>query len=196
MKNSLLALFILWAAMAASYNPEPAYTQDPVGPLSDLVGTKAGQAEDTVKQRGYAWIKTNKERDSSYSYWTESGSGKCVVIRTAEGRYQSIVYSPKMDCESGEQDKHQKHVVGVDPSRTNACETAIKDKILRQHVHAEKVIFLSDSETHTQKPNGKYVLDGKGKVLKESGRWKKFTFHCVYDTDENYVHKAQYEIKQ
>jgi hypothetical protein len=195
MKNKLLALFIVCAAMSASYGPEPAYAQEPVGPLSDLVGAKAGQAENTVKQRGYKWVKTDKQAAGIYSYWTESGSGKCVVIRTADGRYQSIVYSPKMDCESGAQDKHPKHAVGVRQSWTDACEKAIHDKVLRQHGHVEKVTFLSDSETHTQKPNAKYVLDGKGKVLKESGNWKKFTFHCVYDTEANFVDKAQYEIQ-
>ena len=166
---------------------------DTVPALSDLVGAKAGQAEDTVKQRGYKWVKTDKQAAGSYSYWTEKGTGECVTIRTADGRYQSIVYTGgKFDCESGAQPKE---AAVVNPSWTNACETAIKDKILRQHGHAEKVEFRSDSETHTQKPGAKYVLDGKGKVLKESGNWKKFTFHCVYDTDENYVVKAQYEIQ-
>lgn len=193
MKHKLLALLIVCAAMAVSYGPEAAYAQEPVGVLSDLVGAKAGQAENTVKQRGYTWVKTDKQAAGIYSYWTEKGTGECVTIRTADGRYQSIVYASKLDCEGAAQ---QKQSTVVNPSWTNACETAINDKILRQHGHVEKVEFRSDSETHTQKPGAKYVLDGKGKVLKESGNWKKFTFHCVYDTDENYVVKAQYEIQQ
>jgi hypothetical protein len=195
MKNTLLALLIVCAATMGSYGPEHAYAQEPVAGLSDLVGAKAGQAENTVKDRGYTWVKTDKQAAGIYSYWTESGSGKCVTIRTADGRYQSIVYASKLDCKSEAQDKHQKHAVGVQQSWTDACEKAIHDKVLRQHGHVEKVTFLSDTETHTQKPNAKYVLDGKGKVLKESGNWKKFTFHCVYDTEANFVDKAQYEIK-
>lgn len=282
MRHTLLALLIVCAAMTGSYGLERVYAQEPVPGLSDLVGAKAGQAENTVKQRGYTWVKTDKQAAGIYSYWTESGSDKCVTIRTSDGRYQSIVYSPKFDCEntaSTESAAHAKKpqagdtvpalsdLVGakagqaentvkqrgytwvktdkqaagiysywtekgtgecvtirtadgryqsivytggkedcetgaqpeqaavVNPSWTNACETAIKDKLLRQHGHAEKVEFRSDTETHTQRPDGKYVLDGKGKVLKESGNWKKFTFHCVYDTNENYVHKAQYDIK-
>ncbi len=175
---------IACVGIAGSYGPERAYSQEPVAALSDLVGAKAGQAENTVKERGYAWVATDKQAAGIYSYWTEKGTGECVTIRTADGRYQSIVYASKLDCERGAK------------GWTNACETAIKDKLLRQHGHAEKVEFLSDSETHTQKPGGKYVLDGKGKVLKESGNWKKFTFHCVYNTDENYVDRAQYEIQQ
>jgi hypothetical protein len=68
--------------------------------LSDLVGAKAGQAESTVETRGYTWIKTDKSGGSSYTYWRESGSNKCVTIRTADGRYQSIVYAMDIDCQS------------------------------------------------------------------------------------------------
>jgi len=77
--------------------------QDPntVPGLSDLVGAKAGQAENTVKDRGYTWVKTDKSAAGSYSYWTESGSGKCVTIRTDDGRYQSIIYAPASDCSAG-----------------------------------------------------------------------------------------------
>ena len=73
---------------------------DPVGPLSDLVGARAGQAEGQVTDRGYTWVKTDKEGNSSYSYWTEKGSGNCVTIRTEEGRYQSIAYAAKLDCQA------------------------------------------------------------------------------------------------
>ncbi len=73
---------------------------DPVGPLSDLVGARAGQAEGQVTDRGYTWVKTDKEGNSSYSYWTEKGSGNCVAIRTSDGRYASIVYAAKLDCQA------------------------------------------------------------------------------------------------
>lgn len=72
--------------------------QGTVPGLSDLVGAKAGQAENQVEQRGYTWIKTEKSGNMSFSYWRESGSNKCVSIKTEEGRYQAIVYTPDFDC--------------------------------------------------------------------------------------------------
>ncbi|MEH2044332.1 hypothetical protein [Nostoc sp.] len=61
-----------------------------VSRLSDLVGARAGQAENTVKERGYRWVKSD---DSGYGYWLEGRTNYCVTIRTEEGRYQSIVYT-------------------------------------------------------------------------------------------------------
>ncbi len=80
---------------------EPEQDPNTVAALSDLVGAKGGQAETEVKSRGYTWVKTDKSGGSSYSYWTENDSGKCVTIRTADGRYQSIIYTPKFDCKNG-----------------------------------------------------------------------------------------------
>ena len=89
-------------------------TQETVEVLSDLIGAKAGQSENTVKQRGYTWVKTDKSDAGSYSYWTEVGSERCVIIRTDEGRYQSIVYAPKMDCENGSSTKSEPITATVD----------------------------------------------------------------------------------
>lgn len=99
MRYALLALLMICAAVL--YGMTAADAQETVDGLSDLVGAKAGQAEDLVKERGYTWIKTNKEGGSSYGYWTESGSDRCVIIRTEDGRYQSIVYTSNIDCEQG-----------------------------------------------------------------------------------------------
>ncbi|MEH1939102.1 MAG: hypothetical protein V7L01_02630 [Nostoc sp.] len=72
---------------AARRQPEAGTT---VSRLGDLVGARAGQAENTVKQRGYRWVKSD---DSGYGYWLEGRTNYCVTIRTEEGRYQSIVYT-------------------------------------------------------------------------------------------------------
>lgn len=61
-----------------------------VSRLRDLVGARAGQAENAIKQRGYRYVKTD---DGGYSYWLEGRTNYCVTIRTDEGRYQSIVYT-------------------------------------------------------------------------------------------------------
>jgi hypothetical protein len=66
--------------------------------LSDLVGARAGQAENTVKERGYQWVKSD---DSGYAYWLEGKTNYCVTILTEQGRYQSIVYTGgSEDCKN------------------------------------------------------------------------------------------------
>lgn len=101
MRYIIPTILVALLCITATSGLQRAYAQDPVPGLSDLVGAKAGQAENTVEQRGYTWVKTEKEGGSSYSYWTESGSNKCVTIRTEDGRYQSIVYAPASDCRNG-----------------------------------------------------------------------------------------------
>ena len=67
-------------------------------PLRDLVGARAGQAEGEVRARGYRFINSSKGADSIYANWEEASTGKCVTIRTFDGRYESIMYVPEFDC--------------------------------------------------------------------------------------------------
>jgi hypothetical protein len=76
--------------------------RDPTGEtprsLSDLVGARAGQAEGAVRDRGYVPAGGSKSGGSSYTNWRETSTGRCVTIRTEQGRYKSIVYVPRADC--------------------------------------------------------------------------------------------------
>ncbi|MGI0488569.1 hypothetical protein ACN4EK_24425 [Pantanalinema rosaneae CENA516] len=73
----------------------------PVSRLRDLVGARAGQAENAVTQRGYQFVKSSGEGNSVYSYWLEGRTNYCVTIRTEQGRYQSIVYAGgPFDCQN------------------------------------------------------------------------------------------------
>ncbi|MEH1950057.1 MAG: hypothetical protein V7K77_24345 [Nostoc sp.] len=79
---------------AARRQPEAGTT---VSRLGDLVGARAGQAENAVKKRGYRWVKSD---GSGYSYWLEGKTNYCVTIQTDQGRYQSIVYTGgPQDCQ-------------------------------------------------------------------------------------------------
>jgi hypothetical protein len=79
---------------AQNYNQNQGYNntsqsvseQAPAG-LSDLVGAKAGQAENDLVTRGYVLRKAN----GLTSYWEETASGNCVSILTNNGRYQSLI---------------------------------------------------------------------------------------------------------
>ncbi|CAA9589808.1 FIG00559489: hypothetical protein [uncultured Synechococcales cyanobacterium] len=69
--------------------------------LRDLVGARAGQAENTIRQRGYRFVKTDPPAANAvYSYWLEGRTNYCVTIRTEQGRYQSIAYTGSpLDCQ-------------------------------------------------------------------------------------------------
>ncbi len=55
-----------------------------------------------MQQRGYTHVRTSKEGGSSYTYWREYRSNRCVSVRTTDGRYQTIVYVPEFDCHDGQ----------------------------------------------------------------------------------------------
>ncbi|MGB3365678.1 MAG: hypothetical protein WBB48_12960 [Thermodesulfobacteriota bacterium] len=115
MTRFILSVFIfICFSIAVSFSTQSVYAQEPVDSLSDLVGAKGGQAENALNQRGYTWVKTDKSSGSIYSYWTEDSTGKCVTIHTEDGRYQSIVYAPKFDCQNGEATKSEPITAKVD----------------------------------------------------------------------------------
>ena len=66
--------------------------------LADLVGAKAGQAEGDLERRGYSYAKGSTSGNAKYSSWYNRSTGRCVMIRTEEGRYQSIVQTSPVDC--------------------------------------------------------------------------------------------------
>lgn len=74
--------------------------QTPVPNLQDLVDARGSSGEAELQNRGYEFIRTEKSEDSAYSYWLESETGKCVTVRTENGRYQSLVYAPSFDCQT------------------------------------------------------------------------------------------------
>jgi hypothetical protein len=70
--------------------------------LKDLVGAKAGQAEDDLISRGYTYKKTETWDGGSVSgktaYYVENKTGYCVGVATTDGRFSSIVYDSSDRC--------------------------------------------------------------------------------------------------
>jgi hypothetical protein len=75
--------------------------QEPVAPLRDLVGAKGAGAENEMLNRGYKLAGGSKAGDSSFTYWREPMSNRCVAARTTDGRYASITYTKDADCQGG-----------------------------------------------------------------------------------------------
>lgn len=66
--------------------------------LEDLVGARAGQAENAVTQRGYRLIRAQPSDDRTYTFWWNAARRQCVTIATMDGRYSSITATPAPDC--------------------------------------------------------------------------------------------------
>lgn len=75
--------------------------QEPVAPLRDLVGAKGAGGENEMQNRGYKLANSGKAGDSSFTYWREPMSNRCVAVRTTDGRYASITYTGDADCKAG-----------------------------------------------------------------------------------------------
>ena len=85
-----LALSVLCSGVLAA--------QEPVAPLRDLVGAKGAGGETQMLSRGYELAGASQAAESSFTYWREPKSGRCVAVRTTEGRFASITYTKDADC--------------------------------------------------------------------------------------------------
>ncbi|BAQ65422.1 hypothetical protein [Geminocystis sp. NIES-3709] len=77
--------------------PENLYSTTPPH-LKDLVGARAGQAENELISRGYTYRNTVTFEGGKSAYYTENKTGYCVEVGTVEGRYSSIVYNSSDRC--------------------------------------------------------------------------------------------------
>lgn len=76
-------------------NESPSNASGAAG-LQDLVGAKGSSGESELESRGYSFVKNDKAGNSSYSAWRRGD--QCVWVRTADGRYTSIVDATMADC--------------------------------------------------------------------------------------------------
>jgi hypothetical protein len=63
--------------------------------LTDLVGARGSSGESELQRRGFRNVDGFKSGTTSYTIWWNGGTGQCVQVATADGRYDSI-----MDIES------------------------------------------------------------------------------------------------
>lgn len=89
------------ALAAALIFTQTALAQDPAPGLQDLVGARGGSGEQALKERGYKFVKGEKSGSDSYTNWRNARTGQCITVRTANGRYQSLVTAPDFDCQGG-----------------------------------------------------------------------------------------------
>ncbi len=98
MKHPVIGYFT--GALAAVFLlAQAAQAQDPAPGLQDLVGAKSSSGEQTLQKRGYQFVKGEKSGNDSYTNWHHTHTGQCVIVQTADGRYQSLIKAPEADCQ-------------------------------------------------------------------------------------------------
>jgi hypothetical protein len=65
---------------------------------SDLQGSRAAGALDTMTQRGYVQVDSGQSGDDSYTYWWRSRDNRCVRLTTNNGRIADTRSAPASDC--------------------------------------------------------------------------------------------------
>ncbi|MBL8180379.1 MAG: hypothetical protein JNL64_02075 [Blastocatellia bacterium] len=92
MKRILTAVFfaaVMTVAALAQYAPND---------VSDLIGVRASSGENSLRNRGYSYVKGNKNNNRSYTYWWNGGRSACILVTTYDGRYESIVGTNSSEC--------------------------------------------------------------------------------------------------
>ena len=79
----------LVAAGALLATSLPAFAQP-----TDLVGARAGQAENSLRNRGYVLDHTA----GSTQYWWNGGDRQCISLYVADGRYRDINATSSSNC--------------------------------------------------------------------------------------------------
>ncbi|WP_232285793.1 hypothetical protein [Crocosphaera chwakensis] len=157
MKNSLMTL--VFSALTLVTTQVKAQT--PASSLQDLVGVRGSGGEMELKRRGYEYIKTEKSATDSYSYWRETSTGKCLTVRTSDGRYQSLVYAPAFDCRVAQSSGRRITInfpsgshCGTYAGRINTGDTFLLN------LAREQQLIIEQSTPHdytVQAPNGEYL---------------------------------------
>jgi hypothetical protein len=70
--------------------------------LDDLIGARGSAGESQMQARGYTAVGGDVEGSTKVSYWRRTRDGRCVSVRTADGRYQAIAPATPQDCERAE----------------------------------------------------------------------------------------------
>jgi len=74
------------------------FASDSVDKLQDLIGVRWADGSDTIRERGYVFVRSIDTSTNQVTYWRESGTGKCVSALSANGRFAGFFYIPVADC--------------------------------------------------------------------------------------------------
>jgi len=66
--------------------------------LQDLIGQKGSGFENSMENRGFYHISTEKVSNYAYSYWWKNKDRQCISVILSDGRIKSIVNTLPADC--------------------------------------------------------------------------------------------------
>lgn len=151
--------YTLGALAAAFLLAQTAHAQDPAPGLQDLVGARGSSGEQALQDRGYKFVTGEKSGGASYTYWRNSRSGQCIIVRTANGRYQSLVKAPDADCRGGAAES------APAPGRggfATVCGVTVEGKLYRYKCTVEGAPPGGPGKTVVRYPDQNITLNWRG----------------------------------
>ena len=150
------------ALAAAFLLAQGAYAQDPAPGLQDLVGARGSSGEQALQERGYKFIKGEKSGSDSYTNWRNARTGQCVIVRTAEGRYQSLVSAPAFDCQGGAAESAPAPGGGSGGRFATVCGATVEGKLYRYKCTVEGAAPGGPGKTVVRYPDQNITLNWRG----------------------------------
>ena len=138
---------------------QAALAQDPAPGLQDLVGARGGSGEEALRERGYKFVKGEKSGAGSYTYWRQARTGQCIVVRTAEGRYQSLVTALNASCQDGAAESAPAPAPG---GFATVCGVTVEGKLYRYKCTMEGAAPGGPGKTVVRYPDQNITLNWRG----------------------------------
>lgn len=151
------------ALAAALLLTQVARAQDPVPGLQDLVGARGSSGEQALQERGYKFVKGEKSGGDSYTNWRHARSGQCITVRTAQGRYQSLVTAPDFDCQGGAAERAPAPGPSSSSGRfATVCGVTVEGKPYRYKCTVEGAMPGGRGKTVVRYPDQTITLNWRG----------------------------------
>lgn len=162
MKRRILG-YSAGALAAALIFTQAALAQDPAPGLQDLVGVRGSSGEQALQERGYRFVKGEKSGSDSYTNWRNARTGQCVIVRTANGRYQALVTAPAFDCQDGAAEGAPAPGPGASGSRfATVCGAIVDGKTYRYKCTVEGAAPGGPGKTVVRYPDQTITLSWRG----------------------------------
>lgn len=161
MKRHVIGYFVTFAATFVL--TQAALAQDPAPGLQDLVGARGSSGEQALQERGYKFVKGEKSGGDSYTNWRHARSGQCIIVRTANGRYQSIVSAPAFDCQGDATESAPAPESGKSDGRfATVCGVTVEGKLYRYKCTVTGAAPGGPGQTVIHYPDQKITLNWRG----------------------------------
>lgn len=155
---------VVGALVSAFILTQTALAQDPAPGLQDLVGARGSSGEQVLQQRGYQFVKGEKSGADSYTYWRQARTGQCIVVRTANGRYASLVKALDASCQGDSSDGVPAPGFDEHGSRfATVCGVIVDGKTYRYKCTVEGAAPGGSGKTVVHYPDQNITLNWRGK---------------------------------